>query len=330
MPTARATAATVPCAALRAPAADHRWVLQADIRLYFPSIDHRILRRPAGRAHRLPRHPLRLLDQILANGASAGPAIDGFPGDTLLTPLERPRGLPIGNLTSQFLANLHLDRSRPRHARPARHRAYLRYVDDMALFADRHRSRSASAPGKRIEADLAALRLRLHPSKSQLRRCRGRQLRGVPRVAAAASGCATTTCCRIRLRLRSLQRGAWLPGASRLSQPAPERSAGMPTSPMAIPAACAAACLRPTPSAGLPHGCPTLIPRAGRPAAARRLLVQRSAQLPRRVPEQQPPGQRQHQHRRSPLLSPPPSTLHRQSRWKGFQRECTKGPDPLQ
>jgi hypothetical protein len=25
----------------------------------------------------------------------------------------------------------------------------------------------------------------------------------------------------------------------------------------------------------------------------------------------------------------PPSTLHRQSRWKGFQRECKKGPDPL-
>jgi hypothetical protein len=40
------------------------------------------------------------------------------------------------------------------------------------------------------------------------------------------------------------------------------------------------------------------------------------------------PGQRQHQQRRSPLLSPPPSTLHRQSRWKGFQRECQKGPDP--
>lgn len=43
-----------------------------------------------------------------------------------------------------------------------------------------------------------------------------------------------------------------------------------------------------------------------------------------------PPGLRPLRRRRSPLLSPPPSTLHRQSRWKGFQRECTKGPDPLQ
>ena len=29
------------------------------------------------------------------------------------------------------------------------------------------------------------------------------------------------------------------------------------------------------------------------------------------------------------LCVPPPSTLHRQSRWKGFQREHTKGPDPF-
>jgi hypothetical protein len=29
------------------------------------------------------------------------------------------------------------------------------------------------------------------------------------------------------------------------------------------------------------------------------------------------------------VLSLSPSTLHRQSCWKGFQREHTKGPDPL-
>ena len=32
-----------------------------------------------------------------------------FPGDDLLTQLERRRGLPIGNQTSQFLANVYLD-----------------------------------------------------------------------------------------------------------------------------------------------------------------------------------------------------------------------------
>ena len=91
-----------------AAAGRHRWVLQADIRLYFPSIDLTILR--AQLQARIPcPGTLWLLDQILANGASHGPALDAFPGDTLLTPLERPRGLPIGNLTSQFLANFHLN-----------------------------------------------------------------------------------------------------------------------------------------------------------------------------------------------------------------------------
>jgi retron-type reverse transcriptase len=110
-----------------AAAARHRWVLQADIRLYFPSIDLTILRAQLEAAIGCPG-TLWLLDQILTNGASPGPALDAFPGDSLLTPLERPRGLPIGNLTSQFLANLHLNALD--HTLSALHgvRAYLRYV----------------------------------------------------------------------------------------------------------------------------------------------------------------------------------------------------------
>ena len=72
----------------------------------------------------------------------------------------------------------------------------------------------------------------------------------------------------------------------------------------------------------------------GRQVAARRLVDQQSAQLPRRLPEQQPPGQCQHQRWRPSRLFLPPSTLHRQSRRKGFQQEYPKGhrpesPDPL-
>jgi retron-type reverse transcriptase len=146
---------------------EHRWVLTADIRLYFPSIDHRLLidqlRQVIG-----CQGTLWLLERILANGAEPPCAIDVYPGDTLLTPLERPRGLPIGNLTSQFLANFHLDRfDHTIRALPGIE-AYLRYVDDFALFADSpeplRRARS------RIERELAALRLRLYPIKSQIRR----------------------------------------------------------------------------------------------------------------------------------------------------------------
>jgi retron-type reverse transcriptase len=152
-----------------AAAARHRWVLQADIRLYFPSIDLTILRAQLAAAIRCPG-TLWLLDQILANGASLGPALDAFPGDTLLTPLERPRGLPIGNLTSQFLANFHLNALDHTLSALPGVRTYLRYVDDLALFAD-HPEPLRQARG-RLEAGLAALRLRAHPVKTQIRRCR--------------------------------------------------------------------------------------------------------------------------------------------------------------
>jgi RNA-directed DNA polymerase len=128
-------------------------VLQGDIRLYFPSIDLTLLRQQL--AERIPcPGTLWLLDQILANGATIGPALDAFPGDTLLTPLERPRGLPIGNLTSQFLANLHLDRFDHTISALPGIRAYLRYVDDFALFANSPEP-LAPGPAHRIEAELA-------------------------------------------------------------------------------------------------------------------------------------------------------------------------------
>ena len=146
---------------------EHRWILQADIRLYFPSIDHLALIAQLERRITCPG-TLWLLSVILANGASAGPAIDGFPGDTLLTPLERPRGLPIGNLTSQFLANLHLD-ALDHHLRELPGvEAHLRYVDDLALFADHPEPlRQALVV---LWQELANLRLRLHPSKTHLHR----------------------------------------------------------------------------------------------------------------------------------------------------------------
>lgn len=152
-----------------AAAARHRWVLQADIRLYFPSIDLTILRAQLAAAIGCPG-TLWLLDQILTNGASPGPALDAFPGDTLLTPLERPRGLPIGNLTSQFLANLHLNALDHTLSALPGVRAYLRYVDDLALFADHPEPLQRAR--RRLEAELAALRLRAHPVKTQIRRCR--------------------------------------------------------------------------------------------------------------------------------------------------------------
>ena len=152
-----------------AAASRHRWVLQADIRLYFPSIDLTILRHQLAALIACPG-TLWLLNQILANGASHGPALDAFPGDTLLTPLERPRGLPIGNLTSQFLANVHLNGLDHTLSALPGVQTYLRYVDDLALFADHPEPLSRAR--SEMEQELAALRLRAHPVKTQIRRCR--------------------------------------------------------------------------------------------------------------------------------------------------------------
>jgi hypothetical protein len=59
-----------------------------------------------------------------------------FPGDTLFTPHERRRGLPLGNQTSQFFANVYLNPMDHMIVRNLRPGAYARYVDDFLLFAD--------------------------------------------------------------------------------------------------------------------------------------------------------------------------------------------------
>ncbi|MEE9425922.1 MAG: RNA-directed DNA polymerase [Methylococcales bacterium] len=58
-----------------------------------------------------------------------------FPGDDLLAAC-RPRGLPIGNLTSQFWSNCYLNPFDLFVKRELGCCAYLRYVDDFALFSD--------------------------------------------------------------------------------------------------------------------------------------------------------------------------------------------------
>lgn len=59
-----------------------------------------------------------------------------FPGDDLLAPAERRRGLPIGNLTSQFWANVYLNRFDHFIKETLGAPGYIRYVDDFVLFSD--------------------------------------------------------------------------------------------------------------------------------------------------------------------------------------------------
>jgi retron-type reverse transcriptase len=146
-------------------ARSHRYVLQCDIRKYFPSIDHEILKSIVQRKIKCPE-TLWLLDCIIDSSNPQEPMNEYFPGDTLFTPYDRRRGLPIGNLTSQFLANCYLNRVDHFVIDRLRISDYVRYVDDFALFSDDRAQLVAARVA--IESQLAQLRLRVHPIKSQL------------------------------------------------------------------------------------------------------------------------------------------------------------------
>lgn len=142
------------------------YVLKLDVQQYFPSIDRLVLKDTL-RRHLRDEPVLALLDRIIDGGPeppSAAPVY--YPGDDLLTPLARPCGIPIGNLTSQFFANLYLNDLDHGVKEMLRVPAYLRYVDDMVLLAD---DKGQLWAWRDWMADrLATVRLRLHPTKAKV------------------------------------------------------------------------------------------------------------------------------------------------------------------
>ncbi len=140
------------------------YVLKCDIARYFPSIDHQILLNLLGRKIADER-VMRLLSVIISHS----PPEDGepvwFPGDDLLAPL-RPRGLPIGNQTSQFFANVYLNPFDHFVKETLRGKYYVRYVDDFVVLGnDKKRLHEVKEAMKEF---LFGLRLRLHDNKTQV------------------------------------------------------------------------------------------------------------------------------------------------------------------
>jgi retron-type reverse transcriptase len=146
----------------------HRFVLQCDIRQFFPSIDHMILQRLLCR--RISDQKIRrLIRLILESGVGVLKEeydMVYFPDDNLFA-VTRPRGLPIGNLTSQFFANCYLNEFDHFVTRQLRCKAYVRYVDDFLLYHN-DRGRLWQWRDAIIER-LARLRLTLHENKAQVR-----------------------------------------------------------------------------------------------------------------------------------------------------------------
>ncbi len=134
-------------AVLRAQAHHRRYgaFVKVDMRSYFGSIDHGVLRALLARRFKHPK-TLDLCDQLLSS----------HDPDTL------GRGLPIGALSSQHFANLYLaplDRFLLEHLRV---RGMVRYMDDVVAWVD------DAAEGRRVlgaVSDFVAkrLKLQLHP-----------------------------------------------------------------------------------------------------------------------------------------------------------------------
>jgi len=136
----------------------YRYALKMDIQQYFPSINHTLLKKKL--RHRIKDAKiLNLLDKIIDTAPPV--ELPPYPGDNFLNPQRT--GIPIGNLTSQFLANLYLDDFDHYIKEQLHIHAYLRYVDDFIVLGDNknvlHNIR------EQIQSYLAANRLRLHPRK---------------------------------------------------------------------------------------------------------------------------------------------------------------------
>jgi len=133
----------------------YAWFLKLDVRKYFYSISHDVLKQLLRRRFR----ERRLLDVF-------GSIIDSYEATSGC-------GIPIGNLTSQYFANHYLAAADRYIKERLQVPAYVRYMDDMVLWSnDKELLLSA---GKRAERYMQeALRLALKPF------CLNRADRGLP------------------------------------------------------------------------------------------------------------------------------------------------------
>ena len=94
------------------------WVLKCDIRKFFGSIDHFVLKKII-RSHIPDENTRWLLSRI----------IDSF------QPIREGMGLPLGNLTSQLLVNIYMNEFDHFVKRKLKAKYYIRYADDFVVLS---------------------------------------------------------------------------------------------------------------------------------------------------------------------------------------------------
>nr|AQS33814.1 hypothetical protein [uncultured archaeon] len=125
------------------------YVLKADIKHYFEEIDHQTLIAIIKKKIKDDK-VIWLIEQILAIN-------------------NKTKGMPLGNLTSQFFANLYLNELDIFIKHKLRSKYYIRYVDDFVIL---HESKNQLEIWKnQINNFLKeSLKIELHPSKSNVLR----------------------------------------------------------------------------------------------------------------------------------------------------------------
>jgi retron-type reverse transcriptase len=144
--------------------------LQLDIRSFFTCINKTILKTIV-RKHIVDEHMLWLADTIIDNDCTqdcditrGGNLLKLIPPHKSLFGSEPHKGLPIGNLTSQFFANLYLNELDQFVKRELKCRFYVRYMDDLILMSERVEQLKAWM--RSIDSFLKTrLDLELHPTK---------------------------------------------------------------------------------------------------------------------------------------------------------------------
>ena len=96
----------------------YKYVLKLDFRKYFDSIPHDVLQDKLARLFK-DRALLKIFSKIIGSYS-----------------VEQGRGLPIGNLTSQYFANYYLSDLDHYIKQTLRIKYYVRYMDDMLIFGD--------------------------------------------------------------------------------------------------------------------------------------------------------------------------------------------------
>ncbi len=150
---------------------------------FFGSLDQRVLNQILQRyldQHYAHQQPLQqelswLIKKIVFHNPTSNYQLNGSPNLHRQVPKHKSlfnqpkyKGLPIGNLTSQFFANVYLDKLDQFAKRKLKVKYYLRYADDLILLSQN--KQQLKTWHKQINLFVQQkLKLKLNPSKTKLK-----------------------------------------------------------------------------------------------------------------------------------------------------------------